>query len=136
MSVGTPEVGRKLLDHLGIVDDDFVYADPDNGLYDDLDLNRGVATLMAPATAYRFRDRIFKEGNLAPLFQVLARWKDAVYLPPQPQQAFLQGGTFVLGQDRTVLAHYDESTGTHLSDARACAVALEEARRTTSLSAS
>ena len=83
ISIGTPETGKKLCNHLdNIVDgEEWIYADPENDAYDRLLLNRGWDTMIRPATAFRFRDRIFggndKEGSsLKTLFQVLGKWKD------------------------------------------------------------
>lgn len=60
VSIGRPDVGLELCDHLGVKDGyDWVYADPDNGLHDALVTNRGWDTMIRPATALRFRDRIF-----------------------------------------------------------------------------
>jgi hypothetical protein len=39
----------------------------------------------------------------------------AFYIPPKPDQAFLQGATFVFMGPRTVFAHYDPSTAAHAS---------------------
>jgi hypothetical protein len=51
----------------------------------------------------------------------------AAYLPPEPGQAFLQGGTFVFRGPATLLAHYDPSTAAHASvdDVAAVAVAVQ-----------
>ena len=98
VSIGKPEVGKQVCDHLNIKDGgSFIYADPENALYDDLDLNRGIQTFIAAETAFTFKDRIFdsKKTGLTDLFQVLSKWKDAVYVPPKAEQAFNQGGTFI-----------------------------------------
>lgn len=83
ISIGTPETGRKLLDHLGIANNangsssgdneeegEWIFADPENNAYDKLALNRGWDTMVRPATAFRFRDRIFGGGKSASLDQV------------------------------------------------------------------
>jgi hypothetical protein len=49
-------------------------SDPENALYDDLDLNSGISTLMKPATAFSFRDRLFKPDGLKDLGVVLKKW--------------------------------------------------------------
>jgi len=70
--------------------------------------------MIHPATAFRFKDRIFGGGtSLDQLFEVLGKWKDAVYAPPKTSQATIHGGTFIFKGDDTVFAHYDESPGTH-----------------------
>lgn len=130
ISIGTPETGRKLLRHLDIVnnivrgsgggDDDgegeWIFADPENDAYDKLALNRGWDTMIRPATAFRFKDRIFgggKGASLDQLFEVLGKWKDAVYIPPKIEQSTNHGGTFIFKGNDVVFAHYDESPGTH-----------------------
>ena len=86
ISIGTPETGKKLCNHLDIVDgEEWIYADPENDAYDRLLLNRGWDTMIRPATAFRFRDRIFsgknKEGSsLKTLFDVLGKWKDGEFV--------------------------------------------------------
>ena len=40
-----------------------LYEDPENDSYDRLNLNRGWDTMMRPATAFRFRDRIFGQSG-------------------------------------------------------------------------
>lgn len=93
---------------------EFIFADPENEAYNLLDLNSGWDTMIRPATAFRFRDRIFgQSGSLNELFEVLGKWKDAIYIPPNPEQATNHGGTFIFDGENTVFAHYDESPGTH-----------------------
>ena len=116
VSIGKPEVGKALCEHLGIKNGDtFVYADPENSLYDDLDLNRGIAeTFFNPATPFAIRDRLFKRDGMKSLNEVLGKWSGAFYIPPKQEQAFNQGGTFIFkGTEETLLAHYDEATGAH-----------------------
>eukprot|EP00978_Attheya_sp_CCMP212_P001918 scaffold3990_cov54-Attheya_sp.AAC.6 len=114
VSIGKAEVGKELMSHLEIPNGaDFVFADPENALYDDLDLNSGISTLMKPATAFSFRDRLFKPDGLKDLGVVLKKWNKAVYIPPKQSQAFNQGGTFIFDGARTFYAHYDESTAVH-----------------------
>ena len=51
--------------------------DPENQVYDKLALNRGWDSMIRPATAFRFKDRIFGSGqSLDSLFEVLGKWKD------------------------------------------------------------
>lgn len=121
------------MSHLGIVasatSPEFVYADPDNAAYDALDLNR---SFMTPATAFSFRDRIFG-GKMGEIYEVLGKWKDAVYVPPKLGQAFNQGGTFVLNHDQraVVFAHYDEAVGAHAEHDYVTELATAEATKQT-----
>lgn len=133
VSIGKPEIGLKLCDHLGIENgEEWIFADPENDAYDRLELNRGWDTMMSPATAFRFRDRIFGgKGSLefAQLFEVLGKWKDAVYVPPKIEQSTNHGGTFIFNGDDTVFAHYDESPGTHADTFDAVDMAIREATK-------
>lgn len=117
VSIGVPEKGKALCEHLAVADgENFVFVDPSNALYEDLDLNKSVArTFFNPATPLAFKDRLFREGSMfsSELTEVLSKWKDAFYVPPKQDQAFNQGGAFIFDEDRTVYAHYDEATAAH-----------------------
>ena len=115
VSIGKPEIGKELIGHLDIINgDEYIFADMDNALYDELDLNIGIKGMINPATAFSFRDRIFN-GEMGEILEVMGKWKDAVYIPPKGSQAFNQGGVFVLDHqnEKTLFAHYDESVGAH-----------------------
>lgn len=119
VSIGKPEVGKQVCQHLGLNYEDaksYIFCDPENALYDDLYLNRGIQTFIAPDTAFSFRDRIFNQQKtgLNDLFSVLSNWKDAIYIPPKAEQAFNQGGAFLFDGPNTIFAHYDASTGAHI----------------------
>lgn len=118
-------------------------ADPENALYDDLDLRRGVKeTFFSISTPLAFLDRFTKKDGMKDLIEVLSKWNKgkfcfrqhlavhffergschfifcvcaytAFYIPPKQEQAFLQGGTFIFDGPDTVYAHYDESTAAH-----------------------
>mmetsp|Transcript_31628 Transcript_31628/g.75509 ORF Transcript_31628/g.75509 Transcript_31628/m.75509 type:complete len:123 (+) Transcript_31628:162-530(+) len=119
------------MEHLGIDGGaEWIYADPENDAYDRLRLNRGWDTMIRPATAFRFKDRIFGDGApLDSLFDVLGKWKDAVYIPPKLDQSTNHGGTFMFDGDQTVYAYYDESPGTHADPFGVVEKAIEVARR-------
>lgn len=115
ISIGKPEIGKELIMHLGIQNgEEYIFADMNNQLYDDLQLNTGWKGMINPATAFSFRDRIFN-GKMGEILEVMGKWKDAVYIPPKGSQAFNQGGVFVLDHknQKTLFAHYDESVGDH-----------------------
>ena len=57
----------------------------------------------------------------------------AIYVPPTPDQAFLQGGTFVFRGSQTLFAHYDPSTAAHASIEEVMDVAKMGASATTSV---
>ncbi|KAG7361371.1 AhpC/TSA antioxidant enzyme [Nitzschia inconspicua] len=115
ISIGTPEKGRQLINHLAIPKgSDYLYVDPENALYDVLLLNKGVKeTFFSPSTPFAFLDRFTKKDGTKELTEVLSKWNKAFYIPPKQDQAFNQGGTFLFDGDDTVFAHYDESTGAH-----------------------
>jgi hypothetical protein len=87
-------VGKKLLKHLEVQDgEDWVFVDPENRLYDALELNSGIeTTLFSIETPLAFRDRFFgsngRKDGMKDLLGVLGKWKDAVYIPPKSDQAF------------------------------------------------
>jgi len=127
--------------HLGVEDDaaDFLYVDPNNEVYDALDLNRGVdTTFFSPAIPWTFGNRLL---NGEPMFSkelrnVLGKWKDAIFIPPKQEQGFFQGGAFVFSNQNggenattttTVYAHYDEATAAHAPPDEMVAKALKVA---------
>jgi len=124
VSIGTPQTAKEVCNHLELHDaEEWIYCDPDSETYELLQLNAGIQTLIAPATSFAFRDRIFglngrgdtSTGKLNDLFTVLKKWNSAVYVPPKFEQAFQQGGAFIFRDpEETLLAHYDASTGAHL----------------------
>ena len=69
-----------MCNHLGIEGgEEWIFADPNNECYDRLNLNSGWNTMIRPATALRFKDRIFGgKGSLDTLFKVLGKWKDGM----------------------------------------------------------
>lgn len=117
VSIGKPGIGKELIQHLGFVNGEhYLFVDPENALYDDLDLNRGVQrTFFNPNTPFSFLERFTKPDGTRELGEILSKWSKAFYIPPKQSQAFLQGGTFVFQGDRTVFAHYDPSTAAHAS---------------------
>lgn len=115
ISIGKPEVGKRLVDHLGLENGDkYLFVDPDNILYDSLMLNRGIKeTFLSIETPFAFLERFTKPGGTKHLTEVLSKWNNAVYTPPKQEQAYNQGGTFIFDGEETVFAHYDASTGAH-----------------------
>jgi len=126
VGIGKPSVGKELVEHLGIPNgEQFIFADPENALYDDLDLNRGVATtFFSPATPYAIRDRLWN-GDTKEIGEVLQKWSKAFYIPPKREQAFNQGGTFIFRGYDTIYAHYDEATGAHADITKVIRLAVE-----------
>jgi len=77
VSIGTPDKGKKLVDHLEFEGgEDYLYVDPDNLLYDATGANRGVGrTFFNINTPFSFLDRIQKPDGLKELTEtVLPKW--------------------------------------------------------------
>ena len=126
MGIGTSEKAKLVADHVGYSSDK-LFADPDNVLYDALQLNSGLQrTFFNPATPYAILDRLTSNG-IGDLNDVLGRWGDAFIIPPKQKQAFNQGGLFVFDGADSVFVHYDASTGAHGDLDQAVAVALARA---------
>ena len=79
------------------------------------------------AKAFRFKDRFSQPGSMKSLFEVLGKWKDAVYIPTKLEQSTNHGGTFIFRDDEVLFAHYDESPGTHYDPNDAVKLAIEAA---------
>jgi len=128
ISIGKPEIGLELCGHLGINNgQEYIFADPENDCYSKLALNSGWNTMIRPATAFRFKDRLSQPGSMKSLFEVLGKWKDAVYIPPKIEQSTNHGGTFIFRDEEVLFAHYDESPGTHYDPNEAVRLAIEAA---------
>ena len=78
VSIGVPEKGAALVQHLGIENgEDLLYVDPDNVLYDALNLNRGVGrTFFNINTPFAFLDRFTKKKGTKELIWVLSKWSN------------------------------------------------------------
>ena len=115
VSIGLPEKGKQLIDHLEFQQGEkYLFVDPDNALYDELNLNFGVQrTFFNINTPFAFLDRITTKDGLKDLGTILSKWSKAFFIPPKNEQAFNQGGTFVFDGNRAVFAHYDPSTAAH-----------------------
>lgn len=115
ISIGTPDTGLKLVDHLNIPNlIDYLYVDPTTTLYNSLQLNKGIKeTFFSPSTPIAFLERFTKPDGMKELKEILSKWSKAIYIPPEQDQAFNQGATFVFDDEETIFAHYDESTGAH-----------------------
>ena len=79
VSIGTPENGKKLVDHLSIPNlADYLYVDPKNTLYDSLNLNKGVRSLVLPGTAFAFLKRFIEPDGTKELYEVLTKWNNGM----------------------------------------------------------
>jgi hypothetical protein len=82
VSIGKPEIGRQLIDHLELVKgEEYLFVDPENALYDDLDLNRGVQrTFFNPSTPLSFLDRFSKPDGTKDLMEILSKWNKGMFV--------------------------------------------------------
>jgi hypothetical protein len=80
VSIGTPENGKKLVDHLSIPNfQDYLYVDPENALYDSLILNKGVrSTFFSPGTPFAFLKRFTEADGTKELNEVLSKWNEGM----------------------------------------------------------
>jgi hypothetical protein len=81
ISIGIPEKGQRLVHHLEVPNGrEYLFVDPENILYDALELNRGVQrTFFSPATAFSFLDRLRKGDGMNDLADVLSKWSRGKY---------------------------------------------------------
>lgn len=157
VSIGRPEKGKQLMEHLGIMNgDQLLFVDPENVLYDALDLNRGIyRTFFNMNTPLAFLDRFTRDGGTKELGEILPKWTKgttdvfvvdeasiprshllplfapAFYIPPKQEQALRQGGTFVFRGSDTLFAHYDPSTASHASIDRVMEIVKKEVKTIT-----
>jgi hypothetical protein len=76
VSIGKPEVGKKLIDHLNFPNgQNYLYVDPESALYEDLLLNKGIKeTFFSPSTPFAFLQRLTKKDGMEELTEVLSNW--------------------------------------------------------------
>lgn len=111
IGIGTPERAVDFCSEVGFPASSLL-ADPTNACYDKLALRFGIAeTFFSFQTPLSMRQRLLDNGA-ATLREIMPRWKP--WLPPKQKQALNQGGTFVIKDGKTFLAHYDEATGDHV----------------------
>ena len=78
VSIGVPEKAAQLIEHLELDkygSQHLLHVDPENALYDALDLNRGVQrTFFNPATPFAFLERFLQPNGMEDLFVILSKW--------------------------------------------------------------
>jgi hypothetical protein len=76
VSIGKPEVGKQLIDHLNIPKgQDYLYVDPESAVYHDLLLNKGIKeTFFSFSTPLAFLERFTKKDGMEELTEVLSKW--------------------------------------------------------------
>jgi hypothetical protein len=81
VSIGKPEIGKQLIRHLEIPNgSQYIFVDPDNVLYDALNLNKGIKeTFFTPSTPFAMLDRFTKKGGMSELTEVLSKWNNGMF---------------------------------------------------------
>ena len=81
VSIGKPEIGKRLVEHLQLPKgDEYLFVDPENALYDSLQLNRGVReTFYSIETPFSFLNRLTKPNGMKQLGQVLSKWNRGMF---------------------------------------------------------
>jgi hypothetical protein len=76
VSIGKPQIGKELIEHLGVPNGkECLFVDPDNALYDTLNLNKGIKeTFFSPSTPFAFLGRFTKKDGMKELTEVLSKW--------------------------------------------------------------
>jgi hypothetical protein len=83
ISIGVPEKAKHLVEHLNFENGHkYLFVDPDNTLYDALDLNRGIQrTFFNIQTPYAFLRRLQEKDGMLDLIDVLSKWSNGKYQP-------------------------------------------------------
>lgn len=111
IGIGTHERSKEFAGHVGFPDK-YLYADPNNAVYDALELIKSSPTQLFfdTRTPLSLGKRI-KKGKTDDLRAALANWKP--WIPPKLDQGFQQGGAFVFDGETTLFGRKDPATGDH-----------------------
>jgi len=110
IGIGTSERAQEFCEHVAFPVDK-LYADPDNIVYDKLQLIKNLPdTFFNPATPYAILDRVQK-GKTDDLQKALSRWKP--WIPPKLDQGLQQGGAFIFQGSELLYGRKDKATGDH-----------------------
>ena len=72
VSIGLPEVGTKLADHLDLdKGDEWIFCDPENALYDALGLNGGITNFMTAGKFTSFVTKLVQGMNMLLIIKIL-----------------------------------------------------------------
>jgi len=108
VGIGYPEIGREFCELTGF-DPTLLYADPENVMYEALELEKSVASLaFSPQTPFSLANRVV-QGRFQDLSKALQSWK--VWIPPRLSQGLQQGGVYVFDGRTAVFEHKDAGTG-------------------------
>ena len=90
----------------------YLYVDPDNAVYDALDLVKSVKnTFFDQRTPLSLAKRFATPGKSDDLIEALSTWKP--WIPPKLDQGYQQGGAFVFQGQETLYGRKDPATGDH-----------------------
>lgn len=112
-SIGTKERGIEFCSKTDFPAERLL-ADPTGALYPPLDMNKGIAvTFFSRETPLAIWKDI-QSGRIEDLKETMKKWtKNPLWIPPQQDQAFQQGGVAVFKGDTLVWIHRDKATGAH-----------------------
>jgi len=112
-SIGTPERGMAFCDQTGFSRDRML-ADPTGSLYPPLNMKKGVKETFFSKETPMAIWRDVQSGRIEDLKGVMQRWtKQELWIPPEQDQAFQQGGIVIFRGKETVWVHRDRATGDH-----------------------
>jgi AhpC/TSA antioxidant enzyme len=113
ISIGKTERGIEFCEKTGF-DPSRLLADPDSNSYAPLGMKKGLKeTFFSKETPYAIWEDI-KSGRIETLKKVMKVWiKNKLWIPPQQDQAFQQGGIVIFDGEKVVWVWRDPATGAH-----------------------
>jgi len=113
LSIGTKERGLEFCDKTGF-DPSRLLADPESNSYAPLGMKKGIKqTFFSKETPNAIWEDI-KSGRIETLKGVLKVWtKQKLWIPPQQDQAYQQGGMVIFDGEKVVWVWRDPATGAH-----------------------
>ncbi|KAG7672259.1 hypothetical protein Ndes2526B_g06754 [Nannochloris sp. 'desiccata'] len=113
LSIGTKERGLEFCERTGF-DSSRLLADPESNSYAPLGMKKGVKeTFFSKETPNAIWEDM-KTGRIETLKGVMKVWiKQKLWIPPQQDQAFQQGGVVIFDGEKVVWVWRDPATGAH-----------------------
>lgn len=112
VGIGTYERSQEFTE-LTKFPDKFLYADPENTIYDALKLEKSIKnTFFDQRTPLSLVKRFKTPGRSEDLIEALSTWKP--WIPPKLDQGYQQGGAFVFKGAETLYGRKDPATGDHV----------------------
>lgn len=124
-TIGTKERGLEFCDRTGFPADRLL-ADPTSSMYPCLGMIKSVqATFFSKETPYAIWEDI-KSGRIEDLKKVMQKWtKQELWIPPEQDQAFQQGGVVVFEGERVLFVWRDPATGAHANLENVVRIAMD-----------